>query len=203
MIEIVLASLNPGKAKEIQMLLQDLPIKLIPASEFDLPPIAETGGTFVENAIIKARHAAAFTGLPALADDSGLTVDCLGGAPGVLSARYAGDNASDADRIEKLLKEIGDDEGVDRSACFHCVIALMQFPEDPAPLICHGTWEGDILHRPRGTNGFGYDPIFYVPDRQCSAAELDPIEKNRISHRGQALEAFKLIVSDAIEAESE
>lgn len=198
MLELVVASENPGKINEICELLAGLPIELIPQSEFNVTAIEETGTTFIENAIIKARHAAMETGMPALGDDSGLTVDCLGGAPGVYSSRFAGENATDEDRIKKLLREIGDDEGLPRSACFHCVIALVEYPEDPAPLICHGIWEGEILHEPRGTHGFGYDPIFYVPTHNCSAAELDPAEKNRISHRGQALAEFKAIMEQVL-----
>lgn len=199
MIEIVLASTNPGKVAEIRDLVGNLPISLISQEEYQIPPVEEYGTTFVENAIIKARHAAKYSGMPALADDSGLVVHCLGGAPGVYSSRYAGENATDADRIRKVLAEIGDDESVDRSASFHCVIALIEYEDDPAPLICHGIWPGEILHEPRGHRGFGYDPIFYVPTHNCSAAELDPQEKNRISHRGQALADFRAVMYQVLQ----
>lgn len=188
MLDIVLASTNPGKIAEIKKLLSDLPIKIVPQSKFDIPPVEETGTTFVENAIIKARHAAKHSGLPAIADDSGLTVDALGGAPGVRSARYAGENASDEERIVKLLAELQKTGKDDRDACYHCVIALMGTDLEPAPLLCHGIWEGEILKEPRGDKGFGYDPVFYIPTHDCSVAELAEEEKNAISHRGQAME---------------
>lgn len=188
MLDIVLASTNPGKIAEIKNLLSDLPIKIVPQSKFDIPPVEETGTTFVENAIIKARHAAKHSGLPAIADDSGLTVDALGGAPGVRSARYAGENASDEERIVKLLAELQKTGKDDRDACYHCVIALMGTDLEPAPLLCHGIWEGEILKEPRGDKGFGYDPVFYIPTHDCSVAELAEEEKNAISHRGQAME---------------
>jgi len=194
MIEIVLASNNSDKLKEIRELISGLPIQFIAQGELNVEEAEESGTTFIENAIIKARNACRFTGLPALADDSGLVVHCLDGAPGVYSARYAGENATNEQRIRKLLSEIGDDESVDRSASFHCVLALLEYEEDPAPLICHGIWPGEILHEPRGSNGFGYDPVFYVPTHNCSAAELDPLEKNRISHRGQAFSDFRAIM---------
>lgn len=187
MKKIVLASSNKGKLAEIQYLLRDLPIEFIPQTVLGIPDIEETGLTFVENAILKARNAAALSGLPALADDSGLAVDCLNGAPGVYSARYAGPGATDADLIAKLLKQMEKVDASDRRARFHCVMALLMNPRDPAPLICHGIWEGQILHSARGQQGFGYDPVFYVPMHACSAAELDPQEKNKISHRGQAM----------------
>lgn len=186
-MQIVLASSNAGKMAEIRELLTDLPIELISQSEFSIPDADETGTTFVENAIIKARHAAKLSGMPAISDDSGLAIDALGGAPGVYSARYAGEHATDADRIKKVLDEMQDVPDEDRTATFHCVTALMEHEGDPAPLICHGIWEGTIIHEPRGEKGFGYDPIFYVPSHECTAAQLDPKEKNNISHRGQAL----------------
>lgn len=198
MIEIVLASSNAGKMAEIESLLAETPFKLIPQSEFDIEDADEIGTTFVENAIIKARHASKISGLPALADDSGLCVDHLGGAPGVLSSRYAGPNATDEERIAKVLKNLGDDKATDRSASFHCVIALIEHADDPAPLICHGIWPGEILHEARGHNGFGYDPIFYVPTHNCSAAELDPDEKNQMSHRGQALHELNEILHELL-----
>ena len=197
MLEIVLASSNPGKVIEIKNLLHDLPIDLIPQSEFDITDVEEVGTTFVENAIIKARHAAKHSGLPAIADDSGLTVDVLADAPGVYSSRYAGANATDLDRINKLLKELEKLDDVDRNASFHCVIALIESEKDPAPLICHGIWQGEILKEPRGDKGFGYDPIFYVPTHHCSAAEMDPEIKNAISHRGQAIDQLKSVFKGA------
>jgi XTP/dITP diphosphohydrolase len=189
-IKIVLASTNPGKVRELQALLSELPLELIPQSELNIPDIEETGTTFIENAIIKARHAAKHAGMPAISDDSGLTVTALDGAPGVYSSRYAGPNANDTDRINKVLLELEKTKNPDRSASYHCVLALMENASDPAPLICHGIWHGEILATPRGTNGFGYDPIFYVPDLNCSAAELEETQKNEISHRGQAIRLF-------------
>jgi XTP/dITP diphosphohydrolase len=184
---MVLASSNKGKIAEIQELFGDLSIELIPQTALNIPDIEETGLTFVENAILKARNAARLSGLPALADDSGLSVDCLGGAPGVYSARYAGPGAKDVDLIAKLLKEMRKVDSGSRSARFHCVMALLTYPNDPAPVICHGVWEGSILPSGRGQQGFGYDPVFYVPSHDCSAAELDPQEKNKLSHRGRAM----------------
>ena len=162
-LQIVLATSNEGKIAELQSLLSPLPIEWIPQSEFDIPDIEETGKTFIENAIIKARHASKLSGLPALADDSGLVVDALDGAPGVYSSRYAGENASDSERNRKLLDEMRDIDAHDRAAAYHCVLALVEYEDDPVPLICHGIWEGSISTEPRGTNGFGYDPIFFVP----------------------------------------
>lgn len=191
--KIVLASNNPGKLREIQAVLGEERYQLIQQSEFNVSEVAETGTTFVENAIIKARHAAQHTGMPALADDSGIEVDALQGAPGVYSARYAGSNADDVANNTKLLNELADVPDADRTARFQCVLVYMRHAKDPMPLICEGTWEGSILHETKGPNGFGYDPLFYVPTHQCSSAELDPAEKNRISHRAQALQ--KLIVA--------
>ena len=190
--KIVLASNNPGKLREIQAVLDQQRFHLIQQSEFKVSEVAETGTTFVENAIIKARHAAQHTGLPALADDSGIEVDALKGAPGVYSARYAGNDADDESNNAKLLSQLADIPDRQRTARFQCVIAYMRHAQDPMPLICQGTWEGSILHKARGKNGFGYDPLFFVPTHGCSSAELDPEEKNRISHRAQALQ--KLIV---------
>jgi len=203
MSKIVIASSNQGKIEEIEALLEDLPLELVRQSEFAIPDAAETGTTFIENAIIKARHACQISGLPALADDSGLAIDALDGAPGVFSARYAGEHASDQERIAKVLSEL---EGVpteERSACFHCVICLMEHPEDPAPLICHGIWEGLIATESSGDNGFGYDPIFYVPEFACTAAEMDRFEKNKISHRGQALHEFSHVLHSAIQEDED
>jgi len=191
--KIVLASGNSGKLREIQAVLNQQQFQLIKQSEFNVPDVAETGTTFVENAIIKARHAAEKTGLPALADDSGIEVDALQGAPGVYSARYAGTHGEDDANNSKLLAEMKNVAEKLRTARFQCVIVYMQHAEDPMPLICEGTWEGKILHNLSGPNGFGYDPLFYVPTHKCSSAELEPAEKNRISHRAQALK--KLIAT--------
>jgi XTP/dITP diphosphohydrolase len=183
--QIVLASGNPGKIKEIQAILAGHPI--VPQSAFNVAEAEETGSTFVENAIIKARNAALHCQLPAIADDSGLVVDALHGAPGVISARYAGVGASDRDNVDKLLQEL---EGIPdelRSARFICVIVLMEHADDPFPVIAQGVWEGRILYQPRGENGFGYDPVFWVPDYHCASAELPAAVKNSLSHRGQAL----------------
>lgn len=188
---IVLASNNPGKLRELDRLLEGTRIRVIPQREFAVPDVAETGLTFVENAIIKARHAAGHSGLPALADDSGLEVDALRGAPGIYSARYAGLGASDEANLEKLLVDLEGLDAARRTARFQCVLVYLRHPEDPTPLICQGTWEGLILTAPRGANGFGYDPIFWVPTQGRSSAELDPETKNRLSHRGQALRALR------------
>ncbi len=187
MQQIVLATGNPGKVREINQLLIGHDLEVIPQSAFKVPEAEETGLTFVENAIIKARNAAAQAGLPAIADDSGLEVDALQGAPGIYSARYAGPEASDRDNLEKLLVELGDLPDAQRSARFQCIMVYLRHAHDPSPLICQGTWEGRVLFAPRGENGFGYDPVFYVPDQDCSSAELAPALKNRLSHRGQAL----------------
>lgn len=187
MKQIVLATGNLGKVREINQLLAGHDWEAIPQSAFKVPEAEETGLTFVENALIKARNAAAHTGLPAIADDSGLEVDALHGAPGVYSSRYAGAGASDRDNLEKLLAELGDLPDAQRTARFQCVMVHLRHARDPTPLICQGTWEGRILFAPRGSNGFGYDPVFYVPAHDCSSAELPPEIKNRLSHRGQAL----------------
>lgn len=198
-LQIVLATSNEGKIAELQSLLSPLPIEWIPQSEFDIADIEETGKTFIENAIIKARHASQLSGLPALADDSGLVVDALGGAPGVYSSRYAGENASDSERNRKLLDEMKDVDAHDRAAAYHCVLALVEYEDDPAPLICHGIWEGSIATEPRGTNGFGYDPIFFVPTHKKTAAELSTAEKNSISHRGQVVDQLLEVFHSLIE----
>ncbi len=186
--KIVLASGNAGKIREFQAILKDIPV--LPQSDFNVPEADETGSTFIENAIIKARNAALHTGLPAIADDSGLAVDALNGAPGVISARYAGADASDEDNVQKLLTEMRDIDKPLRNARFICVIAFMRHADDPTPVISQGSWEGFILQEPRGDNGFGYDPVFWVPTHQCASAELPADVKNRISHRGQALRQF-------------
>lgn len=185
--KIVLASGNAGKLREFQQLLAGCGFEVLPQSAFNLSNADETGLTFVENAILKARHACAHTGLPAIADDSGLEVDALNGRPGIYSARYAGVDPSDAENNAKLVQELSGVEAAQRTARYHCVLAFMRHAEDPTPVLCHGSWEGSILTEPRGTGGFGYDPLFFVPTHQCTAAELDKAEKNRISHRGTAM----------------
>ena len=183
--KIVLASGNPGKIREIQAILEPHPI--VPQSAFNVVDVEETGATFVENAILKARNAALHCKLPAIADDSGLVVDALNGAPGIISARYAGVGASDQDNLNKLLREL---EGVPdelRTARFICVLVFMEHANDPCPVIAQGVWEGRILDHAVGVNGFGYDPVFWVPDQLCTSAELPAADKNALSHRGQAL----------------
>jgi len=183
----VLASNNPGKAREINDLVAGHDLEVVPQSRFEVQEVEETGLTFVENALIKARHAARIAGLAAIADDSGLEVDALDGAPGIYSARFAGAGASDRDNLDRLLSELQGVPEERRGARFQCVMVLLRHPTDPTPVICQGTWEGRILDAPRGRNGFGYDPVFFVPDQGSSAAELPPDIKNRLSHRGQAL----------------
>jgi XTP/dITP diphosphohydrolase len=184
---VVLASNNPGKVREIRQLLAPHRVQILPQADFGIPDAEETGLSFVENAILKARNAARHSGLPAIADDSGIEVDALNGAPGIYSARYAGAGASDAANLRKLLDSLAGTAEADRTARFQCLMVYMRHAEDPTPLICQGTWEGSILLEPRGDNGFGYDPVFGVPTHGCSAAELDAPTKNRLSHRGQAL----------------
>ncbi len=184
---IVLASNNPGKVREFNQLLSDTELEVVPQSTFSVPEIEETGLTFVENAILKARNASQHTGLPAIADDSGLEVDALGGAPGIYSARYAGAGASDRDNLEKLLDALREVDDEQRSARFQCLMVYMRHGQDPTPRIFQGTWEGRILREPRGSGGFGYDPVFLVPDIDRASAELMPDDKNRLSHRGQAI----------------
>jgi len=184
---IVLASNNAGKVREINALLADERIHVIPQGELGVEEAEETGLSFVENAILKARNAARRAGLPAIADDSGLEVDALGGAPGIYSARYAGEGASDLDNLTKLVEALREVSDEARTARFQCLMVYMRHAEDPTPAICQGTWEGRILLAPRGENGFGYDPVFFVPDQGCSAAQLPADVKNRLSHRGQAL----------------
>ncbi|MGB5715645.1 MAG: XTP/dITP diphosphatase [Gammaproteobacteria bacterium] len=187
MKEIVLASSNSGKVREINQLLATLDLQVQPQSEFGVVDAEETGLTFVENAILKARNAARHTGLPAIADDSGIEVDALNGAPGIYSARFAGEGASDQQNLDKLLAELEGLPEAQRSARFQCLMVFLQHANDPTPLICQGTWEGRILLAARGDNGFGYDPVFFVPTHDCSSAELPADVKNALSHRGQAL----------------
>ncbi len=184
--KIVLASANEGKVKELQVLLSSLSLEVVSQNELKIESCEETGTTFIENAIQKARHVSNLAGMPALADDSGLAVDALKGEPGVYSARYAGPDANDADRIQKVLDNLGDTPWENRTAKFHCVLALIRHEKDPTPIVCHGFWEGYILSEPRGEKGFGYDPIFYDPTHDASAAELEPALKNTISHRARA-----------------
>lgn len=190
-MEIVLASGNPGKLAELRELLAGSGHVLRAQSELGITDVDETGLSFVENALLKARHAAAASGLPALADDSGLCVDALGGAPGLYSARYGGVHGDDARNVARLLGELRDVADAARTARFHCVLALLRSADDPRPLVAEGSWEGRILRAPRGAGGFGYDPVFLDPENGLSAAELDPAIKNAISHRGRALAALK------------
>ena len=187
MQQIVLASSNAGKLKEFNQVLKGLDFEVLPQSRFDVPDADETGLSFVENAILKARHASRISGLPALADDSGLEVDLLDGAPGIYSARFAGDGANDADNNQKLVQMLSGFPEEQRTARFQCLLVFMRHADDPTPLICQGTWEGRIVTEPRGSNGFGYDPLFYIPALDCCSAELAPEQKNRLSHRGQAV----------------
>ena len=184
---LVLASNNPGKLRELSALLAGLDYELLPQSRFGVSEVEETGTTFVENAIIKARHAARHTGLPALADDSGIEVDALDGAPGVYSARFAGVNATDLENNVLLVNKLRDVPAEQRGARYRAVIVLLRHAADPSPIICEGSWNGQICLQPSGTGGFGYDPHFYLPGLGCTSAELSAEEKNRLSHRGQAL----------------
>jgi XTP/dITP diphosphohydrolase len=184
---IVLASNNAGKVREINALLAIEEIHVIPQNALGVPEAEETGLSFVENAILKARNAAAHSGLAAIADDSGIEVDALAGGPGIYSARYAGPAASDLDNLNKLIEVVKEVPPEQRTARFQCLMVYLRHAEDPTPVICQGTWEGLLIDEPRGENGFGYDPIFFVPSEGCTSAELDPETKNRLSHRGQAL----------------
>lgn len=190
MKKVVLASGNKGKVREINQILAGLDIEVVPQSDFDVPEAEETGLTFVENAILKARNAAKHTGLPAIADDSGLEVDALRGAPGIYSARYAGVGAGDEANLQKLLQEMQEVPDAQRTARFQCLMVYMEHELDPTPIMCQGSWEGRITHAPSGDNGFGYDPVFYVPTHNCTSAELSAEEKNSLSHRGQALQCL-------------
>ena len=187
MSRVVLASSNRGKLGEFSALLADTGLSVVSQGELGVPDAEETGLSFVENAILKARNAAQHTGLAALADDSGLEVDALNGAPGIYSSRYAGQGASDGANVAKLLRALAGVPAERRSARFRCLIVYLRHALDPTPLICQGTWEGRILFEPRGSNGFGYDPVFHVPTHDCASAELPPEIKNRLSHRGKAM----------------
>ncbi|KAF1726395.1 RdgB/HAM1 family non-canonical purine NTP pyrophosphatase [Pseudoxanthomonas japonensis] len=190
-MKLALASSNPGKLEELRGLLADTGIELVAQSDLGVADADETGTTFVENALIKARHASLQTGLPALADDSGICVDALNGAPGLYSARYAGEHGNADRNIDKLLDALKDVAGEQRGAHFYCVLVLLRHAHDPQPLIVEGEWRGRILHERRGTGGHGYDPVFFDTQRGQTAAEMPLAEKNRISHRGKALAGLK------------
>ena len=185
--DLVLASANKGKIKELQDMLGGLGINIIPQQQLGIEDAEETGLTFVENAILKARHAAEISGLPAIADDSGLEVDYLKGAPGIYSARFSGVDATDQSNLDKLMAEMRDAPADQRSARYQTVIAVMTHGSDPTPILCHGTWEGEIAFEEKGNQGFGYDPVFKPADADCHAAELEKSVKNTISHRGKAI----------------
>lgn len=187
MQKVVLATGNKGKVAELSAMLAPFAIDVIPQTVLGVTDADETGLTFVENALLKARHAAKTTGLPAIADDSGLAVAALGGAPGIYSARYAGANSTDAANIVKLLDVLAGVAKHERQAAFHCVLVYLRHAEDPTPLICHGSWSGEIALQACGQGGFGYDPVFYLPALGKTAAELQPAEKQQLSHRGKAL----------------
>jgi len=189
-MRIVLATGNPGKIREFRELLAPLQIDVVPLADFTRESAAETGLSFIENAILKARFAARESGLPAIADDSGLEVDGLHGAPGIYSARYAGEHASDEDNLQKLLAAVRPMDAAARTARYQCALAFMRWHTDPSPLICQASWEGRIVLEPRGDGGFGYDPIFEVAGDSRTAAELSSLEKHRISHRAKALHAM-------------
>lgn len=197
-MKVVVATGNPGKLAEFERLLAPLGLECVAPSGLAMGEVEETASTFVENALLKARHAARISGLPALADDSGLCVDALGGAPGLYSARYAGVGASPEANIEKLLEALRGIPEAGRRAYFHACIVLLRHPEDPRPLIAEGSWHGRILDAPRGAAGFGYDPIFLDPDSGLSAAELDPAIKARISHRGRAVDALAVRIAEGV-----
>ncbi|WP_284603490.1 XTP/dITP diphosphatase [Dickeya dadantii] len=187
MQNVVLATGNAGKVRELAGLLADFGLDVVAQTALGVDSAEETGLTFIENAILKARHAARETGLPAIADDSGLAVNALGGAPGIYSARYAGEDASDRQNLDKLLVALDNVPDEQRQASFHCVLVYLRHADDPTPLVCHGSWQGVIARTPVGAGGFGYDPVFFVPSIGKTAAELSREEKNALSHRGQAL----------------
>lgn len=193
--QIVLASGNVGKLKEMAALLSGLSIKILPQSNFSVPEAEETGLSFVENALIKARNACIHTNKPAIADDSGIEVDFLEGAPGIYSSRYAGEGASDEENLQLLIDNILDRGLKKPAARFQCVMVYLRHSKDPTPIIAHGTWQGHLVTEPAGTNGFGYDPIFFVTETGCTSAEISPQVKNQISHRGQAMRDLLKIFS--------
>jgi len=186
-MKVVFASNNAGKTREVAAVLAELQLELVPQADFQVTEAEETGLTFVENAILKARNACRQTGLPAIADDSGVEVDALRGAPGVYSARYAGADADDAANNARLLQELAQVPEAERTARYQCIMVYLRHAEDPTPIIAQAAWEGVILREPRGAGGFGYDPLFWLPQSQQTAAEMDLDTKNRLSHRGQAL----------------
>ncbi len=196
----VLATGNQGKVKEMSELLNSFSIEVLPQSQFNVPDVPETGTTFVENAIIKARHAAKLTGLPAIADDSGLEVDFLNGQPGIYSARYAGETATDQDNIDKLLNKLEGINPEQRKARFQCVLVYLRHALDPTPIICQGTWEGSITESVEGKNGFGYDPVFWVESEQSTSAQLDKQRKSELSHRGKALTQLVDLLKEQLSA---
>lgn len=198
MNKLVLASGNAGKLRELSTLLEDFGYQVHSQSEFNVTEPEETGTTFVENAIIKARNAAEHTGLPALADDSGIVVDALQGAPGVYSARFAGKNASDEANNALLVEKLASVPIAQRTARYRAVIVFMRHAGDPSPIICEGSWEGLIQLEPQGEGGFGYDPYFFLPTQGCTSAQLSAEEKNRLSHRGEALQQLKARLSDGV-----
>ena len=191
---LVVATSNPGKLRELRELLGGLPFEVVAQGDLNIAAALETGATFHDNALLKARHAAAATGAAAVADDSGLEVDALDGAPGVYSARYAGPGADDACNNAKLVAALADRPAAARTARYRCVVVFLSGPGDVMPLMAEGVWEGTLLGAPRGSGGFGYDPYFYVPELGCTAAELAPADKNRLSHRGAALRALRLLL---------
>ena len=195
--KIVLASNNQGKVKEISAMLEGQSVSILTQGELSIPEIPETGLSFVENALLKARNAAEHAGLAAIADDSGICVDALNGAPGIYSARYAGVGASDETNLNKLLTELADVPSADRKACFVCVMVYVRHAQDPLPIIAEGIWHGEVTTQASGNNGFGYDPIFYLAEHQCTSAELDVDHKNQISHRAIALKKLIATIKDA------
>lgn len=199
MKKVVLATGNAGKVRELAHLLAQYGLDVVAQTELGVESAEETGLTFIENAILKARHASQHTGLPAIADDSGLAVDVLGGAPGIYSARYSGENASDRQNLEALLIALKDVPIGQRSAQFHCVLVYLRHAEDPTPIVCHGSWAGEIALSQVGEDGFGYDPIFYVPSLGKTAAELSREEKSAVSHRGLALKLLLAAISESVD----
>lgn len=197
MKDILFASGNKGKVNELKEMLAPFGLNVVPQSNFEVEEVPETGTTFVENAIIKARHAAKVTGLPCIADDSGLEVRALKGAPGIYSARFAGPEATDGTNIDKLLSSIEHVPEGQRQARFVCVLVFMRHADDPTPIICQGFWDGEITKELSGENGFGYDPVFYVPETSCTSAQLSPEQKHSLSHRGQALKQLLAQIESA------
>ena len=197
MKDILLASGNKGKVKELKEMLAPFGLNVVPQSNFEVEEVPETGTTFIENAIIKARHAAKVTGLPCIADDSGLEVAALKGAPGIYSARFAGPEATDGTNIDKLLEALKDVPEGQRQARFVCVLVFMRHADDPTPIICQGFWQGEITTELSGDNGFGYDPVFFVAEKGCTSAQLSPEQKHQLSHRGQALKQLLAQIENA------